>query len=266
MNDALLEEIRSWFVGYAADHLGRGRLPAMMQLKIGHSERVAREARSLADELGWTLADQNTAEALGLLHDVGRFSQLEEFGTFRDRNSVNHAVRGHEVVSVAGVLRPCPIRRQHQILDGILYHNVLQPPAEGNHDSQRFVRLIRDADKLDIYAIFLDAIMNRRLHEFPEIVHGVDLSGPVNPALLDSVLHGRVPHYNLIHSLNDWLLIQLSWVYDLSYNPSFRRLLDRRVLDFLAARLPDTADVRAAASMAITFAREKSSRPDGLSK
>ena len=263
MNDAFLEEIRSWFADYTADHLRRGRLPAMMQLKLGHSQRVAREARGLACELGWSREDQNTAEALGLLHDAGRFSQLEEFGTFRDRDSVNHAVRGHEVVSAAGVLRSCSLRRQHQILDGILHHNALQLPAECNHDSLDFIRLIRDADKLDIYAIFLDAITNRRLHEFPEIVHGVDLSGPVNPAMLDALLHGRVPHYNLIHSLNDWLLIQISWVYDLFYQPSFRQLLDRRVLELLAARLPETADVREAASRAITFAREKSSKPDG---
>jgi hypothetical protein len=261
MNDAHLDEIRTWFADYAADHLRRGRLPAMMQLKLKHSQRVAREARGLASELGWSREDQNTAEALGLLHDTGRFSQLEEFGTFRDRDSVNHAARGYEVVSGNGVLRSCSLRQQRQILDGIRHHNALHLPPECDHDSLGFVRLIRDADKLDIYAVFLDAITNNRLDEFPEIVHGVDLNGPANPAMLDCVLHGRVPHYNLIHSLNDWLLIQISWVYDLFYQPSFRRLLDRRILDLLAARLPETTEVRAAASRALVFAQERSSKP-----
>jgi hypothetical protein len=258
MNDAVLDEIRSWFTDYAADHLRRGKFAAMMQFKHQHSQRVAGEARGLACELGWSREDQNAAEALGLLHDAGRFSQMEEFGTFRDRDSVNHAVRGHEVVSRAGVLRSCSLRRQRQILDGILHHSALHLPPDCDHDSLDFVRLIRDADKLDIYGVFLDAIINNRLREFPEIVHGVNLSGPVSPAMLDTVLRGRVPQYSMIQSLNDWILIQISWVYDLFYRPSFRRLLERRMLEQLAARLPQTVDVHRAVLKAITFAQAES--------
>jgi len=258
MNDATLETIRAWFHAYAAEHLRRGRLSEMMRLKQEHSQRVAREARDLAAELGWSREDQNTAEALGLLHDTGRFSQLEEFGTFRDRDSLNHATRGYEVISRAGILRPCSERRQRQILEGILHHNALRVPDDCDHDTLAFVKLIRDADKLDICRIFRDAIMENRLHEYPEIVHHVDLGGPPTPALLEAVRQGRVPKYSLIHSLNDWKLVQLSWVYDMHYRPTFRRLLERRILEDFAAQLPPTPEALEVGAKAIAFARARS--------
>jgi hypothetical protein len=255
MNDAILEEVRAWFAGYAAEHLRRGRLPAMMRLKLEHSRRVAEEARGIATELGWSREDQNTAEALGWLHDAGRFSQLEQFGTFRDRDSVNHAVRGHEVVSHAGILRSSPPMRQRQILEGILYHNALYIPDGCDDESLAFIRLIRDADKLDIYGIFLDAMRDDRLNENPEIVHDVDINGPITRSLLEVILHGRVPAYGTIRSLNDWKLVQLSWVYEIHYQPTLRRLLDRRILEDLAAGLPNTAGVGEVVAKTMAFAR-----------
>jgi len=132
---------------------------------------VAAEARSLATELGWDNGDQNTAEALGWLRDTGRFSQMAEFGTFRDAQSVNHALRGHQVLSQVGILRQCSAKRARQILDSVLHHNVLRVPDDVHPDSVAFVRLIR--------------------------------------------------------SLNDWKLVQVSWVYDLFYVPACHRVCAR---------------------------------------
>ena len=38
------------------------------------------------------------AEAVALLHDVGRFEQYKRYGTFNDRKSVNHAALGVEIM------------------------------------------------------------------------------------------------------------------------------------------------------------------------
>lgn len=256
MKDSDLQDIRDWFENYAQDYL-TGSSPAtprrvMMALKLAHSRRVAAEARSLAIDLGWDLESQNTAEALGWLHDTGRFSQMAEFGTFRDAHSINHAVRGHDVLSQSGILRNCSARRQRQILEGILHHSALSIPSDVHHDSIDFIRLIRDADKLDIFHIFSDALLHNRLNDYPDIVHHVDLDGPPSPELLAELRAGRVPSYRLVHSLHDWKLLQVCWVYDLAYVPTCRRVLDRGVVQTLADLLPDTPDIRALITAAIT--------------
>ncbi len=224
-----------------------------MALKLAHSRRVAGEARHLATELAWDREDRNTAEALGWLHDTGRFSQMAEFGTFRDGQSVNHALRGHQVLGQAGVLRNCSARRARQILDSVLHHNVLQIPDNLHPDSVSFVRLIRDADKLDIFHVFIDAIVNGRLAEHPEIAHGVDLNGPPSPEMIAELRARRVPSYRLIRSLNDWKLVQVSWVYDLYYFPACRRVLERRVVSTLCGLLPQTAEIAAGIASAQAY-------------
>jgi hypothetical protein len=247
VTDETLNNIRDWFVSYARQFLesadAHGNQRAMMELKLAHSRRVAAEARGLARDLGWLSADQNTAEALGWLHDTGRFSQMAEFGTFRDGQSLDHARRGHEVILQANLLHQCSPRRIRQILDSVLHHNALRVPEDVHSDSLGFVRLIRDADKLDIFRIFLDAVLHNRLDDFPEIAHSVDLHGPPSPELLAELAAARVPGYRLIRSLHDWKLVQVSWAYDLFYVPARRRMLDRGVLATLAEMLPRTPEI-----------------------
>jgi len=244
-----LNIIRDWFGDYARQFLASSRhheaRHAMMALKLAHSRRVAAEARDLAVDLGWESEDQNTAEALGWLHDTGRFSQLAEFGTLMDTKSVNHALRGHQVLSQSGILRNCSEKRARQILDSVLHHNVLRVPDDVHPDSLAFVRLIRDADKLDIFYVFLDAIQHNRLSDYPEIAHSVDLHGPPSPELITELRAGRVPSYRLIRSLNDWKLVQVSWVYDLHYVPTCRRVSERGVIPALAQQLPKIPEINA---------------------
>ncbi len=247
MNEAELKGIRDWFELYADRYCRengcRESVRAMMVLKREHSRRVSQEAATLASDLGWNRSDQITSEALGLLHDAGRFSQMAEFGTFRDVESVNHALRGVQVVQESKVLDRCRGGRREQILDGIRLHNGLRVPAGLSAGSVPFLHLIRDADKLDIFEIFLDAFRNNRIHDYPEIAHHVDLEGPVSPELAAEVRAGRIPSYRMIRSLCDWKLLQVSWVFDLHYRPSCRRVGERRVLERLRDSLPDTAEI-----------------------
>jgi hypothetical protein len=264
VTDKTLIQIRGWFEAYARQYMAaapkKGASRAMMGLKLVHSRRVAAEARSLAAELGWERGDQNTAEALGWLHDTGRFSQMAEFGTFRDAHSVSHALRGHEVLSQAGILRNCSAKRARQILDSVLHHSGLKVPSDVHADSLAFVRLIRDADKLDIFRVFSEVILENRVDDYPEIVHGVDLNGAPSPELLQELGAGRVPGYRLVRSLNDWKLLLVSWVYDLCYVPTCRRVLERGVVSSLAEMMPNTPDVAAIVATATAHLEDRCAR------
>lgn len=156
MNDSQLQKTREWFKRYIMVFASiDGALHPFLQLKADHSERVAGNARQLAEDSGWNPADANSVEALGWLHDVGRFSQFATYGTFTDATSVNHGERGEEVVRQSEILSALEPAEQSALLDGIRYHNAKTEPDHLDEEGLRFLKLIRDADKLDIFHIVL---------------------------------------------------------------------------------------------------------------
>jgi hypothetical protein len=251
MQQNFLQEIQRWFGEYVDDFRGPDKkLPSLLQLKLEHSLRVAEDARGMAVDLGWSEADVNTAEAIGILHDVGRFSQYVEFKTLSDRHSINHAERSWEVVDQEIVLSGVSTTDCQRIKDAILYHNQIEVPASVPGDSLPFVRLIRDADKLDIFMVFHEMASNDRLEEHPELLFGVPIEGPASPELVAMIRTRRNIPFSMIKSLTDFKLIQMSWVYDIHYPAAFERIDQRNVIGKLESLLPPSPEAREVADMA----------------
>ncbi len=251
MQQHILQEIQRWFGTYVDGFRGPdGKLAPLLQLKLEHSRRVAEDARDVAGDLGWSAPEVNTAEAIGILHDVGRFTQYVEFKTLSDRRSINHATRSRDVVERENVLVGIDASVVQKIRDAILHHNQIEIPVGVAQDSLPLVRLIRDADKLDIFRVFHDIVSNDRLDEHPELLFGVPLEGPANPELVQMILSQRNVPFSMIKSLTDFKLIQLSWVYDIHYPPAFERIHQRNVIGKLENLLPPSPEARSVAALA----------------
>ena len=263
MQQNFLQEIQRWFGEYVDDFRGPdGQLPRLLQLKLEHSRRVAEDARGMAIDLGWPETDVNTAEAIGLLHDVGRFSQYVEFKTLSDRHSINHAERSWEVVDQEIVLSGVGTTDCQRIKDAILCHNKIEIPASVANDSLPFVRLIRDADKLDIFMVFQEMVLNDKLEENPELIFGVRLEGPANPELIKMIRARKNCPFSMIKSLTDFKFIQMSWVYDIHYPPAFERLDQRNIIDKLESLLPPSPEAREVADMARGHVARRGRNPE----
>ena len=231
MTAAQLIGIRKEFEHYLGGfHLPGRQLPSPLRLKNEHSVRVAGEARILSFALAWSLSEQNAAEGLGLLHDVGRFSQFSEYGTFADSVSVDHGERGWTVVKKNRWLLPLPLDERETILDGIRYHNRRVIPEDLPARSLGLVRLIRDADKLDIFCIVLDAIERDGFRDLATMLPNITLSHSPSPQLVDEIVRRKSASLNNVRSLADFLLMQVSWMYDLNYLPTFQRVHDHGIL------------------------------------
>jgi len=248
MNPSQLLQIRHWFEEYAGNFLaGADGLRPLFELKRVHSCRVAGITRALARRLDWTAEEVRAAEAMGWLHDIGRFTQLAEFKTLDDRRSVHHGRRSCEVIEQSGLLVESSDGERKAILDGILHHN--QPAiAEGLPPlSLRFAKLIRDADKVDILWHVQHEVRSGMVDRHPEIILGVDrTSRAVNPEVLAEIRTGRPGSYQHIRTLSDFFLIQLSWVYDLNYAATFDLLAVHGTMKTLVDHLPDTPEVNEA--------------------
>lgn len=243
MHSDQLKRFRRWFDIYSRAFLsGDKTVDDPLILKIDHTRRVGDNMRHLAVAVGLDNDGQNLAEAVGLFHDVGRFEQYRRFGTFNDRQSVNHAALGVEVLTSAEVLEPLSQAERTIICDAVRFHNALALPARRPAASMLFLRLIRDADKLDIWKLFAD-YFRQPGPPVAAIVQHLPDRPTWSPAIVDAILEGRRVRFGDMCSLNDFKLLQLSWVFDLQFRETGRIARLRGNLEIIAGTLPDDADI-----------------------
>ncbi len=241
------QTVRNWLKIYVSGYLaGDGALGEVSAIKWGHSLRVARHCREIAGETGWSDHDTSLAELLGLLHDAGRFSQFAEYGTFADAVSVDHGMRGVEVIQAAGVLDALPGIDRSRILDGILAHNQRLIPDTTPPEALPFARIVRDADKLDIFRIIMERIEGGAYREHLRSALQIERTGPATPGAVEEILRNETVSNGNIRTVADFGLMQISWVFDINYPPALRRILDLGYIDRIVACLPDGSGVRKA--------------------
>ncbi|NCC50311.1 MAG: HD domain-containing protein [Spartobacteria bacterium] len=245
MNSNDVIRIRDWFTDYVATFREDGQLHRFLQLKYEHSARVADEARDLAGDLHWPREEVCLAEALGWLHDIGRFSQFRDFQCFHDAISVNHGLRGWEDLQKHDILDTLNPYDQHILLTGIRHHNARELPADIDSECLRFLMLIRDADKLDIYNVVYEVCESGESERFAEMLPGVDIHAPPNPVLVEELRTTGSCSYTHARSLADIFLIQLCWIYTFNYVPSYARMARRNIIKRSSAYLPDDPAIRA---------------------
>jgi len=217
-----------------------------IQLKIDHTRRVCAISDTLAAGEGLSADESRIAATVALLHDVGRFPQYRRWRTFRDSDSDNHARLSVEVVGEHNLLDGIDPAERLLIEEAVRLHNVLALPERVSSPTRLFMRLIRDADKLDIWRIFLD------LFALPEEERASaatldlpDLPG-CTPACRDGLLAQRVVRLDQCRVLNDFKLLQISWALDLGFASSYRLLLERDYIPRLAGTLNGKLEIGAA--------------------
>jgi len=245
MKTEQLNQIQSWVEGYVDGfRQAPADLPLPLALKLDHTRHVAENAREIARELGWTPEDVRMAEALGWLHDVGRFAQFAEFGHFHDATSADHGLRGFEIARGSSLLAPLPDVGRDCLLEGIRHHNAKTIPATISPACLPFLKLIRDADKLDIYRVVIEGLKRDGFRGLADMWPHIDLDGPVNSGLLREIQTQRDVDIVHVRSLADFLLLQAFWIYDLHYEPTRARIRQRRILETIGSYLPDQPNIR----------------------
>lgn len=257
MTSEILSQITSWFQEHVDSYFSEKlQSKAEIRFRIEHIRHVTEFCKKLAEELRWVEKDILTAQIIGKLHDVGRFSQYAEFGTFIDADSVNHSERGFNIVKNSTVLSALSSRRRSIVLDGIRYHNDKKYHDNCNPDSIPFIKLVRDADKLDKLRIARLTIQCRK-DEIAGPSLNVMTDGPVTAAVLDQIhAHIMVSKKN-IQSEMDFRLMQMSLVFDINYSPAYKLIADSNVLEMIRSILPKDKYIRMAARIAQNYLSSK---------
>ena len=213
-----------------------GSLPVMMQLKRTHTAFVVKNAELIADGEGFTPEEREVALAAALLHDTGRYEQLRRFNTFRDSDSVDHAVFSHDIVKSLGWLDQVSGEVREVILKAVLYHNRRDLPPEieqSNNPTNRTLlgaasHTVRDADKLDIFRVLEDQVAHTDWKGDSRAFWNLAVSAPPNPVVVANIERGEPVDYQNIRSLSDFVLIQVGWMISGLHFATTRRLCRER--------------------------------------
>jgi hypothetical protein len=194
---------------------------------------------------------------VALLHDVGRFPQYLRWRTFRDSVSDNHARLAVEVIRRQHLLAELTAAEQLLIEEAVRFHNLLSVPQRLKSPTDLFLRLIRDADKLDIWRVFLGYFATPEQERASAAMLGFpELSG-VSPICLAALTGGRVVNLDTVTCTNDFKLLLVSWVYDLNFSSSYQLVQHSAYLQALEANLPERDDIRAAIDSARIYSAGK---------
>jgi len=242
MEQRQLEELKKWFYGYVKSFYGNDAyVNANLKRKEDHTRRVCGEMRYLANELGLDESESNLAEAIALLHDVGRFSQFVKYRTYNDAKSTNHSLLALDELKKAKVLESLDAREREIVEKAILWHGEKELPADLDPELLRYAKMIRDADKVDIFYsvtnFYVDYAKNPDKVRLIEI-EVEDRPGEYTQAIVEQILNGENIDYRDLNTWNDMKLLQLAWVYDINFVPMLRRIKQRRYVETILEYLP----------------------------
>ncbi|MBP1748664.1 MAG: metal-dependent phosphohydrolase [Deltaproteobacteria bacterium] len=236
-----LTELKGWFTKYV--HTFRCSDPDKQQnidLKEEHTMRVCKEISTIGKQLGLNGDELRLAEIIALLHDVGRFEQYTRYHTFIDGKSENHAELGVAIIKRSGILNQLDGAVNNLIIRSIQYHNRHSLPDHESEVCLFFSKLLRDADKLDIWKISTDFYLRKEIKR--NVVIGLDL--PDTSGFSEEVYHDlinkRIVDIKHVKNLNDFKLLQIGWVFDINYQPTLDRIKERRYLDMIRTVLPES--------------------------
>ncbi len=215
-----------------------GVLPEMLELKLRHTRGVVDAAALIMSGEGWPAADCVLGHACALLHDTGRYSQWQEFGTFQDSRSVDHAQRAVEVITREDWLAGSSTAERKMVLATVALHNRRDVPDGLDAATSAYAHLVRDADKLDIFRVIETAVEDGMLERNPEMTWRLPMDGAPAPEILRAAAAGDTMDYAQVQSLADFILIQIGWLAGgLNYRTTLRLAAERNVLEFREAFL-----------------------------
>ncbi len=224
------EHVKNTFYNYTEKYDSTN---GKIKLKIEHTYRVADLCDEIARSIELSEADIDLAWLIGMLHDIARFEQIRIYNTFIDKDSINHAYFGADLLFGKAGTEQGDKAYEGRLIDdyvcelsdedmdivekAVRYHSDYRIPNELSERESMFCNIIRDADKIDILRANLDFPM--------EVIYNVTSeelnTSPVTKEVLKAFFeHGAVKR-ELKKTPIDNLVGHISLVYELVYPESY---------------------------------------------
>jgi putative nucleotidyltransferase with HDIG domain len=247
INKEKLEDLKIWFSDYVRSFKddSEPELLEKINFKELHTIRVCEAILDIGKSLELDKYGLRLAEIIALFHDVGRFEQYKTYKTFVDSKSVNHAELGVEILQKYRVLNNLNNDTKCLIFKTIKYHNraVLSENETGKHVF--FTKLVRDADKLDIYRVVTEYYNEQKIGTQKKWME-LDLPNTpeVSKNIIKALLNKNSVDFKDVKNLNDLKLLQLGWVFDVNFPLTLQNIKSKHYIKIISKSLPETKQTR----------------------
>lgn len=202
-----------------------------VRLKIEHTYRVSELCEDIARSLELCEEDCSLAWLLGMLHDIGRFEQLKQYGTFMDAQSIDHAMYGAEILFEQGRIRDYidDDREDGLMKTAVANHSAYRLPEGLDERTRMFCQILRDGDKIDILKVNV---------EFPlEEIYNVSTKelriSEVSKEVMEAFKEGHAVLRSLKRTPADYVVGHISLVYELVYPRSLAMVKEQGYVEQL---------------------------------
>lgn len=224
-----------------------------IKLKEEHTLCVAAETRRLcrAENIPGRLV--KLALYTALLHDLSRFSQFRASGSFNDAASFDHGDRSAELAAADGWVSDLEHGAAEAVLTAVCWHNKPALPDGLSPDALMLARIVRDADKLDIFRVLLEHL------DHPEnsaVTFSLEPSAGITPRIARNIAAGRPVMHRDMRTAADFVAAKLLWPLDMNFGWTRGECLRRGCLDRLMEHLPPEPMLLRAAERAREHCRD----------
>lgn len=235
----MLTKLKSRFENYVSRFSSDD--PAVKEnfdLKAEHTRRVCEATVDIGGSVGLSTEALCIAEACGLLHDIGRFEQYSRYRTFSDNRSEDHAALGVEIIQSSRIMDGIDPAVADLVVWVVKYHNAAGLPVEAEESRLFFLKLLRDADKLDIWRV----VTGYYQHAGNNRNRAIELDLPdtelISSSVYDSLMEGKVVQMIDLKTLTDFKLLQIGWIYDINFRRTFQIVRETGYLEIIRDALP----------------------------
>jgi len=239
-----LEYFKNWFSDFTKSFYSSNEEDQKnIMLKVDHTRNVCKNIIEITNDLSLADNERRLAETIALFHDIGRFPQYARYKTFKDAASINHGLLGAKTLIQEKVLQKLTEDEQRLITRTVKFHGALVIPKALDEMTVFFLELIRDADKLDIFRVFIEFYEAPEEEKATATAHGKPDTPEYSKELLLKIYDRKIAPYSKVKNQNDFRLMKLSWIYDMHFSGTFRLLHERGYVNRLAQKLPQTDDI-----------------------
>lgn len=214
---------------------GYDREDDKVRLKIVHTYGVTKCSRQIAERMQLPKEEQELAQLIGLLHDIGRFEQLKRFDSF-EPDTMDHASFGVRILFEEGLIRNFVKENtwDEVIRTAIAKHSDFRLQGITDDRTLMHARIIRDADKLDNCRV--------KLEDTIETILGVSAREVGETAISGEILEQFRRKESILSSARrtkmDYWLSYLAYFFDINYKVSMNMIQENDYVKRLIRRIP----------------------------
>jgi len=229
-----LSKYKKWFDSYTQELIESYPKEAEnYELKVEHTYRVVKNIIKLSELMYLNKENKELGEIIGLFHDLGRFVQYSEYGTFSEAHTGSHATLSVEKLKKEKILRGLNSEELEIVYQAIEYHNHLTMPDIASESVLKLGTILRDADKLD--AFYLSTSNDSRSYSLDELSQ----ESLYSEEIVGSILSSQQADFRDIKYKYDRDLSIIALLFDLKFNESFQILQENKSIEKMFKAMPN---------------------------